>query len=84
MLPRPRRTARPVSGLRFPVEALGSPEMAPAELPVLFAPLKRPPTAAQQRRMVAVLRRLCLDRQSPLSGQRAQSFALAWKNRPCF
>ena len=31
MFPRPRRTARPVLGLRFSVEALGPPEMVPVE-----------------------------------------------------
>ena len=52
MLPRPRRAAQPVLGLRFSAEALRSPEMVPVELPALFAPSKRPPTAVQQRQKV--------------------------------
>ena len=84
MLPRPRRAAQPVPGLRFSVEALGPPEMAPAELPVLFAPSKRSPTAAQQRRIVAA------DDRRPAPTLLGQAVALewaarlAWKKRPCF
>ena len=48
----PHGAAQPVLRLRFSVEALRPPEMAPVQLPVLFAPSKRPPTAAQQRRIV--------------------------------
>ena len=78
--------AQPVPGLCLAMEALRTPAMTLVESSITLAPACAPAPGAEQRRIViAITTDLLtrpLDRQSPLSVQRAQSLDLEWKKRP--
>ena len=57
----PDRAPEPVPGLRLAVEALGAPEMASIEPPIVLAPSHVPATSAKQRRIIVRDHHLFVD-----------------------